>query len=38
VESYTYTAYGEITVFDSNGNELEKSALGNRYIPHAGLA
>ncbi len=30
-ESYTYTAYGEVTVFDSNGNELEQSALGNRY-------
>jgi len=22
-ESYTYTAYGEVTVFDSNGNELD---------------
>jgi RHS repeat-associated protein len=31
VESYTYTAYGEVTVFDSNGNELDESALGNRY-------
>jgi len=23
--------YGKTTVFDSNGNELEQSALGNRY-------
>jgi RHS repeat-associated protein len=30
-ESYTYTVYGEVTVFDSNGNELSESALGNRY-------
>jgi RHS repeat-associated protein len=30
-ESYTYTAYGEVTVFDVNGNELDKSLLGNRY-------
>jgi RHS repeat-associated protein len=28
-ESYEYSAYGEVTVFD--GNELEQSALGNRY-------
>jgi RHS repeat-associated protein len=30
-ESYDYDAYGAVTVFDSNGNELEESALGNRY-------
>jgi RHS repeat-associated protein len=30
-ESYTYTAYGEVTVFDSNGSVIEKSVLGNRY-------
>ncbi|WP_372845273.1 RHS repeat-associated core domain-containing protein [Pontiella sp.] len=31
VESYEYTAYGETKVFDSSGNELAASALGNRY-------
>jgi len=30
-ESYEYTAYGEVTVFGANGNELNESALGNRY-------
>ena len=30
-ESYEYGAYGKTTVFDVNGNELEQSALGNRY-------
>ena len=30
-ERYEYSAYGEITVLDSNGNELDESALGNRY-------
>jgi len=30
-ESYEYSAYGVVTVFDSNGNELDESALGNRY-------
>jgi len=30
-ESYEYTSYGKVTAFDSNGNELSESALGNRY-------
>jgi RHS repeat-associated protein len=30
-ESYEYDAYGAVTVFDGNGNELDESALGNRY-------
>jgi RHS repeat-associated protein len=30
-ESYDYDSYGSVTVFDANGNELEQSALGNRY-------
>ena len=30
-ESYKYTAYGNVRVFNANGNELENSALGNRY-------
>jgi len=30
-ESYTYTAYGEVSVFDANGAEIDESALGNRY-------
>ena len=30
-ESYNYGAYGNVTVFDSNGNELDKSGLENRY-------
>ncbi len=30
-ESYEYTSYGKVTAFDSNGNELEESAIGNRY-------
>ena len=30
-ESYKYGAYGNVTVFDNNNNELDESALGNRY-------
>jgi len=30
-EFYQYSAYGEVTVFDTNGDELDDSALGNRY-------
>jgi RHS repeat-associated protein len=32
VERYTYSAYGETTIFDSTGNELTESAYGNRYL------
>jgi RHS repeat-associated protein len=32
VESYVYDAYGRTKIFDSNGSELTRSAVGNRYM------
>jgi RHS repeat-associated protein len=32
VERYSYSAYGETTIFDSAGNPLGESAYGNRYL------
>lgn len=31
VESYTYDAYGNTKVFNANGEEIGRSAIGNRY-------
>ena len=32
VERYSYSVYGETTLFDSAGNPLDESAYGNRYL------
>jgi len=32
VESYEYDAWGNVTVFDSGGTEIEASNIGNRYL------
>jgi RHS repeat-associated protein len=31
VESYTYDAWGNVTVYDASGTEISESAIGNRY-------
>ncbi|HBA82824.1 MAG TPA: hypothetical protein DCZ95_01900 [Verrucomicrobia bacterium] len=32
VESYSYTAWGEVNVFDSEGRPIPRSTIGNRYL------
>jgi uncharacterized protein RhaS with RHS repeats len=34
VESYSYDAFGNIKVYDANGTELSRSAVGNRFTFH----
>jgi RHS repeat-associated protein len=32
VERYRYSAYGAVTIFDDQGNQIARSAYGNRYM------
>ena len=32
VETYTYDAYGNPTIYDASGSEISQSAIGNRYL------
>ena len=32
VESYRYDAWGRVTVFDANNQQLDNSAIGNRFL------